>query len=272
MLVGLEIIERGTGGLAGVEPLSEHPSLSRSYGTHSLVLWYLSWSTLHPGVPFQTAGSAANPGTGQVVRSTGTPTQGSRNLSAGVRRGTTTYLGFLPSSVRLLLPPAQLFSSSFTPPRTRPPLPSPRSSHHDLDTGAPSPPRRPPRRPAAAFIKLPSIPLTRTRASRLTRTRVSANASCAAHSPPTREQLFCPGHPHLILSSTPFRPKPSPFSPSTLFFDHEPANSGNRPRTHPASRIYGLRTSRPICGVAYTRLSGWTPASHHGSRLPFRRD
>lgn len=83
-----------------------------------------------------------------------------------------------------------------------------------------------------------------------------------------------------------FLPRPPPFNPvlnplSSQTFARLAVDPFFQPRTRefreplahrPRVDIYGPRTSPPICGLAYTRLSGWTPGSHHGSRLPFRRD
>lgn len=125
---------------------------------------------------------------------------------------------------------------------------SPRPHHR-----RPSPPPRPPRRPAAAFIQnCASIPLTRDpRASRLTRTRVSRQS--LVRGPLPRGQLFCPGHPHLIVSSPPFIPN-LVLSRRPHFLSTTTRQLWGQSAHPPGVEIYGPPSGTSDCSFAYNRL------------------
>ena len=111
------------------------------------------------------------------------PLDVARTLAQASGVGTTTYLGFLPSSVRLLCHPRNCFPPPSLPRETRPPLSLlliPRD--HDLNTGTAGHHHHHREHSRELLIAAPSIALTRG-LSRLTRARFPPTLAFGPHDP-----------------------------------------------------------------------------------------
>lgn len=172
--------------------------------------------------------------------------------------GTTTYLGFLPSSVRLLCHPRNCFPPPSLPRETRPPLSLlliPRD--HDLNTGTAGHHHHHREHSRELLIAAPSIALTRG-LSRLTRARFPPTLAFGPHDP--RDHFSARTTRRSNLPVLP--PTPSTYR-VTRHFPRRPKKRPQPPRatqgTHPV--LSAFRRHTPIAAFAYSRLAYLQEAS-----------